>query len=140
MGDSVVVACTLHGDPIPKKRPRTQIRYRRDGKPYPHTYTPQESIDAEKVVGMALLAAGARRPETEARLEVELKFYTATAVRGDVDNLAKLVLDAANGLVWKDDRQVMRLTAEIVERDHRPRTEIVVLRRPGSQATLDLGI
>ena len=29
----------------------------------------------------------------------------------DVDNLAKLPLDAANGLLWKDDAQVVELRA-----------------------------
>ena len=30
----------------------------------------------------------------------------------DVDNLAKSILDAMNGVIWKDDAQVFRLTAE----------------------------
>lgn len=30
----------------------------------------------------------------------------------DVDNIAKACLDALNGIVWRDDRQVMRLTSE----------------------------
>ncbi len=30
----------------------------------------------------------------------------------DVDNVAKAVLDALNGVFWRDDRQVVRLTSE----------------------------
>ncbi len=30
----------------------------------------------------------------------------------DVDNIAKACLDALNGVVWRDDRQVVRLTSE----------------------------
>ncbi len=30
----------------------------------------------------------------------------------DIDNIAKLVLDALNGTAWDDDRQVWRITAE----------------------------
>ena len=30
----------------------------------------------------------------------------------DVDNIAKACLDALNGVVWRDDRQVIRLTSE----------------------------
>lgn len=32
--------------------------------------------------------------------------------RGDVDNLAKIVLDAGNGVLWHDDGQVGKLTVE----------------------------
>ena len=31
---------------------------------------------------------------------------------GDIDNLIKAVLDALNGLVWKDDRQIVSLFAK----------------------------
>src|SRR5262249_42208507 len=30
--------------------------------------------------------------------------------RSDVDNYAKLALDACNGLLWKDDRQIVSLS------------------------------
>lgn len=39
-------------------------------------------------------------------------------VKPDVDNVAKLVLDALNGLAWKDDAQVMSLR---VRKTHRTR-------------------
>ena len=34
----------------------------------------------------------------------------------DVDNIAKACLDALNGVVWRDDRQVMRVTSEKIQR------------------------
>lgn len=43
--------------------------------------------------------------------ELESKNYTYTK-KPDVDNLVKLVMDAANGMLWKDDSQVYRITAE----------------------------
>lgn len=41
----------------------------------------------------------------------------------DIDNLAKLVLDALNGFWWQDDTQVFRLILE-KRYDEKPRTEI----------------
>ena len=35
----------------------------------------------------------------------------------DVDNIAKACLDALTGIVWRDDRQVMRLTSEKFDGD-----------------------
>jgi Holliday junction resolvase RusA-like endonuclease len=32
--------------------------------------------------------------------------------RPDVDNLGKLVMDAANGVLWRDDSQLVRVTFE----------------------------
>lgn len=32
--------------------------------------------------------------------------------RWDVDNVAKTILDAGNGILWADDRQIARLTIE----------------------------
>lgn len=51
-------------------------------------------------------------------LEVDICFkfeYPKTTIHGypsktDVDNLAKACLDAANGVVWKDDRQIVKMT------------------------------
>ncbi len=45
----------------------------------------------------------------------------------DVDNIAKACLDALNGIVWRDDRQVMRLTTEKFDGD---RARILILARP----------
>jgi Holliday junction resolvase RusA-like endonuclease len=42
---------------------------------------------------------------------------------GDIDNLAKAVLDALTGVVWSDDRQVVSLLAEKFFGEE-PRTEI----------------
>ncbi|MBQ7199369.1 MAG: RusA family crossover junction endodeoxyribonuclease [Selenomonadaceae bacterium] len=43
---------------------------------------------------------------------------------GDIDNLAKGILDACNGILWKDDSQIVQL--EVVKRvtDSKPYLEI----------------
>jgi Holliday junction resolvase RusA-like endonuclease len=45
----------------------------------------------------------------EGNLLVRLTFYLGDARRQDSDNLSKAVLDALNGTVWEDDRQVVDL-------------------------------
>lgn len=41
---------------------------------------------------------------------------------GDLDNIAKPILDGLNGVVWSDDRQIARLTLRRVRRDADPPT------------------
>ena len=45
----------------------------------------------------------------------------------DVDNVAKACLDALNGVFWRDDRQVVKLTSEKFEGDA---NQIAILVRP----------
>jgi len=44
----------------------------------------------------------------------EVRIWTSEYGAGthDVDNVAKAVLDALNGVFWRDDRQVVRLVSE----------------------------
>jgi Holliday junction resolvase RusA-like endonuclease len=51
-----------------------------------------------------------------------------TKAAGDADNLAKAALDAGNGVLWLDDRQVSRLVVEklIAAQGEAPRVELVV--------------
>src|SRR5215471_3002886 len=51
--------------------------------------------------------------------------------RSDVDNLAKLILDACNGFVWKDDRQVVELYVRVERMPAAdPETQIFIYRMP----------
>jgi len=55
------------------------------------------------------------------------------ATRPDVDNLAKIVMDAAQGIVFADDAQVCELIARKVhERQDGPPGVLVVVRTPGT--------
>jgi Holliday junction resolvase RusA-like endonuclease len=62
---------------------------------------------------MAVGALTARWVIPTGPVRVELEFVRARKPDStpDVDNLAKLPLDAANGLLWKDDAQVVELRA-----------------------------
>ncbi|MEL6364365.1 MAG: RusA family crossover junction endodeoxyribonuclease [Pseudomonadota bacterium] len=74
----------------------------------------------------------------------EVRIWTSEAEPGrnhDVDNVAKAVLDALNGVFWRDDRQVVRLISEKFQGE---RGRIAVLVRPLRKALdpvdLDLGL
>ncbi len=42
----------------------------------------------------------------EHNLEVKIDFYFGDNRKRDLDNYNKLILDACNGIVWKDDSQI----------------------------------
>lgn len=97
--------------PIPKGRPRMT---RRGG-----VYTPQKTRDAEEDIKYWLLKK--RAPSFEGRIGVYLVFNIQKAKTSrlqyptskcDIDNLAKLVLDACNETLYEDDGQIVFLMCE----------------------------
>ena len=63
-------------------------------------------------------------PATDAPLRLRVH-YGFTADRRDVDGSHKLLLDAARGLLWIDDRQVAALTLSKARTTGEPRLELV---------------
>ncbi len=110
-----VFTFTVPGQPVPKGRPRSGPT---------GFYTPAKTRTAERTVGLYALAE-MRAPLTEP-LRVELRFHAKDKRRVDVDNLAKLVLDAMNGVAWRDDSQIVFLAVEKHVDAEDPRTEIRV--------------
>lgn len=93
---------TVPGRPIPKGRPRVGAH---------GTITPQRTKDYEQQVGYAALQAMPPESRTvplypSGDIYMSVTFYTST---GDIDNLAKSILDGLNGVVWMDDSQVVAL-------------------------------
>lgn len=98
----------VKGAPVPKGRPRFNHKTG-------NVYTPKETRDAEDTLGTLLKVAGAR-PDANHNYQVVLDFVLAddgTADGIDLDNLIKLVLDAANKVAWNDDRQVTNIQATV---------------------------
>ena len=109
---------TIPGKPQGKARPRV----RRDG----HAYTPEQTAQYEKIVRWywhrsgAIKLNGAIRAVILARYPVpkrdSKKMQDAKicgeipcTIKPDWDNIAKIVLDALNGLAYDDDSQVTEL-------------------------------
>ena len=106
-------------EPIPQPR----VKARRIGARGIQIYTPQNaSIRAYKaaIAQSAMEAAPQIKEPAEGPLEVFLEFFMERpstrmgegefhAIRPDIDNLVKAVLDSLNGLFWKDDGQIVDL-------------------------------
>lgn len=108
--------------PIGKGRPRVTHTG--------HAYTPERTRIYEDVIRVyAKQAMIAARAELMAEpICVELIFYLPDhRNEPDLDNLVKTVLDACNGIVYTDDRQVVRLRAEKLFDKAHPRTGIVIM-------------
>jgi Holliday junction resolvase RusA-like endonuclease len=115
------------GAPRPKGRPRFRVI----GK-HVTAYTPKETIEAEAEIVRAFRAKyGSDFQPLTGGLTGRVSFYIPipkswpkskhmSALRGivrpagrpDLDNLAKLLLDALNGILWVDDAQICRLVIE----------------------------
>lgn len=108
--DLAVLVFDVVGKPIPKGRPRVVRTRSRSGKAQTLTFTPERTVTWEAVVRRAATKAvnAARWPMLAGRIGVVLRFCGARA-NADVDNLAKSLLDALNGVVWVDDCQVRSL-------------------------------
>lgn len=93
----------VKGVPVPKGRPR----HSKNG----HTYTPEATRNAEKIIRDLALLSGLRELY-EGPVSVRLEFFLPDRRRVDCDNLAKLTTDALNGIAFKDDSQIVRLEIE----------------------------
>lgn len=113
------------GTPVPKARARTVTQGGRT-----HSYTPERTKEWEETVQWI---AARHRPPSPLRgpLAVAMTFYLPRPKRskrdiprGDVDNYAKAVMDACNGILWDDDEQIVRL--ETSKEYGEPRVEMEV--------------
>lgn len=93
-----VVRFTVRGEPRSKQRPRVTQR---------GTFTPKQTMERERAVRDAWYATGEQMFEYQ--VEMEIKFYNSTRHRRDIDNMAKLVLDALNKVAFTDDHEVVGL-------------------------------
>ena len=119
----MVTAFTIPGDPKGKARPRVNTSTRR-------AYTPEDTRQYERTVRYSYINAypageryhtGACQVEITAcfpvpeswsrkKKEMALQGILEPETKPDCDNIAKAVLDALNGLAFKDDSQVTKLT------------------------------
>lgn len=110
------------GEPVPKGRPRVWKGRAR---------TPLRTVEAELRFGWRVKAACVGLDLPSDRLfRVELVFrstWPRGSSRGcDIDNATKLALDALNGVVWRDDHQVIELVAQMERGAATPETVISI--------------
>ena len=137
-GDAVEFTITLNEDPRPKERPRTVVDKEilsssflaargnlsyfmgMVAKNLSRTYTPQGTLDYEKLIAehakIAMLGKTMFSCPVETKIEFILKgegdSWPTSRLDGDADNLEKAVLDALNGIVFEDDKLVVRSIRE----------------------------
>ena len=110
---------SVEGDPVGKQRPR----FTKTGR----TYTPKKTSDYESKISSAALSAMCPQLPLETPVAVYIYINHAIPVsyskkrkeaclnrlerpkKPDLDNVAKAYLDAMNGIVYKDDVQVVSL-------------------------------
>ena len=111
----------IKGTPIGKARPRLS-RY--------GTYTPQKTKDYEEYVKMCYInkynvKLAPREMPLKAKITAYFEVPTSYSKKKkkeligqshtnkpDADNIAKIILDSLNGLVYKDDNQIAKLEVE----------------------------
>lgn len=125
----------IYGDPVAKARPRV-TRY--------GTYTPQKTVDYEKLVKFSYLKEYRGAKPIETATEIHLKIYmpipkstpkykkkykvkeeTPHIKRPDFDNIIKSVVDGLNGLAYKDDNLLYKGSWEKLYSDN-PRVEVSI--------------
>lgn len=118
-----MISFTIPGKPVGKGRPR----FARRGN-FVQTYTPEKTASYEKLVKMlAMQEMGDNKPTLDPVYVNILVFICPPVswskkkriqayndallpcVKPDTDNVIKLILDAMNGIVYNDDKQVTSL-------------------------------
>jgi Holliday junction resolvase RusA-like endonuclease len=113
-----MISFFVPGEPRGKQRARVTRR---------GTYTPKETVAAERAIGWACKQAMAGRKPLEGPIELSVyAHFTPPASwsekkrrsakwkvsKPDLDNLIKVVKDALNKIAWADDAQVARVKAQ----------------------------
>lgn len=114
-----VLRYVLEGKPVPWQRARARCGQR---------FTDKRMREAKEAHQWKALQIRPRSWSQDGVFALDLAVYVHPSSRGDVDNLAKLPMDALQGIAYRNDRQVAKVSVERhVDRD-RPRTEVTLWR------------
>jgi Holliday junction resolvase RusA-like endonuclease len=116
------VSCIIPGSPFAKQRPRASRRGR-----FTTMYTPKETVNYENLVKYSYFEQnGSKKLDGPLKAEITGTFPVPKSVskkkeqqmlngeirhtkKPDCDNMAKIVLDALNGIAFDDDSQITDL-------------------------------
>lgn len=120
------VTILISGDPVGKGRPRIAMVAG-----HARAFTPAKTRNQEGYVKLLASQEMAGREPMDGPVEAVIRIMVAVpsywshlkrqaairgahrpAVRPDLDNIVKLILDACNGIVYRDDNRIVRLVAE----------------------------
>jgi crossover junction endodeoxyribonuclease RusA len=118
--DRIIVAFELPSRPHPKGRPRFGR-----GRAYTDEKTRLYEANVATACGLAMIRD--RVQIATGPVELACLFEQRDARAADVTNLVKAVEDAMNGIAWKDDKQVSKVSAVRVLRADVDRVSVAVL-------------
>lgn len=123
-----MISFFIPGQPVGKGRPIAGFKFAKGGVKLPSLRTPAKTVNYEGLVAHAASLAMAGRALLEGPVDVDITIACQIpaswsqkkqrqAIAGrvfpctkpDVDNVVKIVFDALNGVLWKDDVQVVDL-------------------------------
>lgn len=108
---------TIPWEPVEKERPR----YARG-----RFYNPDSADEARTT--WAMKAWWAPREPLKNLCAITVTFYVKQRRKVDIDNLLKHVMDAGNGVLWRDDSQICSVQMRMLEaRPEESRTELRVI-------------
>lgn len=133
-----MIEFVIPGKPVAQARPRATRRGNRI-----MMYDPKESKEYKEYVALIAKQHAPKNP-IESALGIHMKIYREIpksttkkkrelynagierpVVKSDIDNYTKSILDACNGIIYKDDSQVVDLQAGKYYSDN-PRVEIII--------------
>jgi len=118
---AVAARICFTGAPLGKER----ARYTKRG----HVYTPGRTKEYEEALSTLFMDATNRAgPDADSCFVLRCLFFRPNRQRIDCDNLMKAVSDAATGVVWKDDSQVVEIAGRVVLSHPEPRAEALIYR------------
>lgn len=120
-----IISFTVPGKPVPKGRARSFVRNGKIGH-----FTPKETVIYENAVKLAASKAMNSLPPFTGPASLNVNVYIKIpeswsltkkaeangglirpTSRPDLDNILKSIKDGMNGIVWKDDSQVVQVLA-----------------------------
>ena len=118
---NIIASVVFIGNPLPKERPRMGKGGR--------VFTPQRTVEYEaKIASLLKECVGDLPVDSTSEFGLRCRFFRGDRRRVDCDNLIKAVSDAANGIAWGDDSQIVEVMGKLIKGCREARAEILVYR------------